>query len=189
MKTHQILYRHFGENSDTAKTPVAVFSEGMSYQGQPVELGEQIYCCLNWDDNRLVPTRKWAVLPVRLPDWLGPEAWLRRPTDWSWAWGLGMDPSWPEAWQRSIVAGRFSEAQRLAMIKLLKTRHFRSDFRRSLAEQLVCWLETEPEARAYASPFSPKQWAALIDRWVAREAEQLSSGLYYGHRYHELAGV
>ena len=189
MKTHKILYRHCGENSDTAKDAVAVYTEGMTYRGQPVDLAEQIYCCRNWDDNRLVPTRKWAVLEGTLPDWLEPEEWIRHNTRWSWAWGFGMDPEWPESWQRGLAYGDFSEAQRFGLIKLLRTKKFRSEFRQSLRDQLVAWLETPAEEREYPSPLSPKQFRALLNRWDVKEAERRSSGMYYGFRYREQVGV
>ncbi len=182
MKTHQILYKHTGGNSDTAKSPVAVWEE-------QADLSEQIRCCLNWDDNRIMPTDKWAVHEVALPDWLRPEEWIQQTVAWTWAWGLGMASAWPERWQRAIVYSDWSEAERLAVIKLLKVKKFRSSFRQSLRDQLESWLDTLPDERKYDSPFSHKQWQALVNRWVDREAQSRSSGMYYGYRYSIMQGV
>lgn len=45
-------------------------------------------------------------------------------------------------------------------VKLLATKKFRSEFRKSLCNQLIAWLlENEPK---YASPFSPKQSEYLL---------------------------
>lgn len=189
MKTYPILFEHTGQNSDTAKDPVAVYQPGMHYRGQPVALTETVICCLNWDDDRPVPTPRWAVIEVSLPDWLPPQEWIRQTIAWSWAWGLGLDPTWPEAWQRGLAYGRFSEAQRFALIKLLKTERFRSEFRRSLRAQVVAWLDSDPATRNHPSPLSPKQFQSLLNRWDVREAQRRSSGMYYGYRYREMTGV
>ena len=178
MKTHQILLRQTGEVSYTPRDPVAVYEPGT------VDLEETTSCCLSSDDWRLVSTKLWEVREITLPDWLAPEEWLRNTTVWKWAWGCGVDPEWPEAWQRTLAQGGFSCAQRIACVKLLGTKKFRSEFRASLKEQLVAWIEN-PEGRKYDRPFSQRQWDRLINVYVAREARQLDEALY---RNREAAG-
>lgn len=175
MKTYQVLYQHRGENSDTPKSPVREYQDG------EVDLDEQITCCLNWDNDMLVRTDKYAVHDVTLPDWLPLQEWIRDRVHWRWLWGVGADPEWPEVWQRGLLHLE-TTARRRACVKLLKTRKFRSDFRRSLRDQLVAWLET-PEERQYDSPFSYRQWECLLDRWMRIEAERIDSGLYSASRY------
>lgn len=182
MKTHKILFKHIGENSDTAKKPHQVWEN-------QVDLDEQVRCCLNWDDDRPVKTDKWAVYDVTLPDWLDPVEWIRHDIDWHYAWMFGVDPEWPEAWQRWFAYTNLSEGQKLAGVKLLKTKSFRSGFRRSLREQLETWLDAPAEARKYDTPFSHKQWGCLIDRWTARDARDKGSRIYYGSRYSARRGV
>lgn len=182
MREYKVLYQHYGENSDTAKSPVREYQEG------EVDLGEQITCCLNWDNDMLVKTDKYAVHTVTLPDWLPLAEWIANRTAWRWLWGMGADPEWSEAWQRGLLRIE-SSACRLAAIKLLKTATFRSAFRASLRDQLVAWLETPPLERQYKSPFSPRQWDALVDQWTRREAQSIDTNLYYSGRYAVETGV
>lgn len=173
MKTHQILCRHTGEYSHTAKDPVAVWA------GQ-VDLSEKHQCILNSGDWRPVTVDLWEVREVELPDWLTPEEWIRDRVAWKYTWGLGVDPEWPEAWQRALKG--LDSAETLACVKLLKVKKFRSDFRASLREQLERWIEASPDERKYDSPFSYRQWNALISRHVKREADGISRSLYWSGR-------
>jgi hypothetical protein len=54
-------------------------------------------------------------------------------------------------------------------IQLLKVKTFRSNLRKSLAEQLNRWL-FEPDNRKYESPFSIKQWEIVCTSYK-RESE------------------
>lgn len=168
--THKILFKQLGENATSPRDAASVWT------GQ-VDLDETTLCCASYDDNRLVPKKRYSVEEVLLPEWLSPEEWLHNSTSWKWLWGLGADPCWSEAWQRGLVAAG-STAHRLAAIKLLRTKKFRSDFRRSLCDRLVEWLDTPADERRYDSPFSYRQWECLVNRYVAREAKQLDAGLY-----------
>lgn len=167
MKTHQILCRHTGEYSSTSKDPVAVWS------GQ-VDLSEKHDCILNSDDWRPVTVDKWAVREVTLPDWLSPEEWIGDWVGWKYTWGMGVDTEWPEAWQRALK--KLDTVERLACVKLLKVKNFRSEFRQSLRAQLEQWLAgLRP---TYGSPFSPRQWEVLIQYGLKYEANAISAGLY-----------
>lgn len=186
MKTHTILYKHQGENSDTPKDPVAVKVRGgwkfRDGRIEKVDLKATTLCCFYYDDNRLVSTDLYATDKVTLPDWLSPLEWIRDRVAWKYAWGSGCDQKWPEAWQRAI-AHKFGESQRYAAVKLLSTKKFRSPFRQSLHDQLVAWLETPAEARKFDSPFSFRQWEILLDAYTVRAAKSIASGLYYGGRH------
>jgi hypothetical protein len=166
MKTHQILCRHTGEYSYTSKDPVAV------WEGQ-VDLEEHHDCILSSDDWRPVTVTKYEVREVTLPDWLSPEEWLRDAVPWKYNWGMGVNEEWPESWQRALLM--IGAPQRLACVNLLKVKKFRSDFRASLRVQLESWIEGN---REYDSPFSRRQWDALISVQVKREADNISSALY-----------
>lgn len=170
MKTHQILCRHTGEYSHTAKDPVAV------WKGQ-VDLAETHDCILNSGDWRPVTVDLWEVRDVELPDWLEPEEWIRDRVAWKYTWGMGVDPEWPEAWQRGLKG--LDSAEKLACVKLLKVKTFRSEFRASLRAQLEAWLEGKSQ---YESPFSYRQWNALLSVHVKREADSTSRSLYWSGR-------
>ena len=60
--------------------------------------------------------------------------------------------------------------------KILKVKTFRNEFRKKLRDQVVEWLETDPDERKFASPLSHKQMECLIVRtW---EYKQITQGLY-----------
>lgn len=175
MKTHNILYEHLGENSNTAYTPIAVWNN-------QVNLDDIVTRCLNYDDNRLVEINRYKVLKVGLPDWLDPQHWIRYHIDYCWAWGCGVDKEWPEKWQRGLLL--LGGVQRYVAIKLLKTKKFRSIFRKSLRDQLVVWLEADD--KPHLNPFSPRQFNALVGPKDDVESKRLEEGLYYHFRYHEV---
>lgn len=171
MKTHQILCQHTGEISYTRKDPVAVYVEGA------VDLTETVSCILSSDDWRLVSVAKWEIRSVELPDWLAPEEWIRNTVKWKYAWGMGVDVNWPEAWQRGLAGLEGSEAK-LVCAKLLKTKTFRSAFRQSLRDHLVAWLETPADQRQYGSPFTTRQWECLMSVHTQLEAKRTDEYLY-----------
>lgn len=167
-----VLFEHRGENSDTAKDPVALWS------GQ-VDLSAKKTVCRNWDDNGLLKVQRYEVREVSLPIWFGFDDWLRNRVYWKFAWGMGVERDWPENWQRRLMG--MSSEQQLAAVKLLKTETFRSLFRVSLRNQLVKWLDAEE--RPYPSPFTARQWACLVNRHLALAARNRSEALYRSARH------
>ena len=157
MKTVTYLTCHYGENSNTAKSIVSIWDDAR----MDIDFDEEIMCCLYWDDDRLVPTKKWGKVEVTMPEWLSSDEYLRDYVGWSYAWGRGVDKAWPESWQRSIK-NMPDRAERVAIIELLAQKNFRSAFRKSLRDGIVAWLETSPEDRKYAYPLSSKQIGYIV---------------------------
>lgn len=173
----RVLYKHEGENSDTAYSPIRELAEGETV---PETL---VTRCLNYDDNRLVEIHEFKELTRVLPEWLSVEEWVRRAVKFSYLWGYGCPKSFPEAWQRKLI--NFGQNEAYGAIKLLLTKKFRSEFRQSLRTQLESWLNAQGEQQ-YASPFSQRQWGCLLNQYVCREASATATDMYYHHRYHEL---
>jgi len=184
MKKHAILFKHLGENAPTPRDPVAVVLDVQDDTARivgengPVEidLTKKVYRCAYYDDNRLVDVLLYSVGEVELPDWMDPQEWIQNTTRWKYLWGYGVEKDWPQAWQRwlSVCGG----PQRLAAIKLLRTKRFRSAFRKSLREQLEKWLTTMPEDRDYDSPFSRRQWECIVDNRTVLESKRIDAHLY-----------
>ena len=170
------LTKQLGENSSTPRDPVAVYDPDGAHAD--VDFEATGYYCYYWDDNRLVPKKKYGTMEMKLPAWLDPHEWLRNRTAWKWAWGCGCDKTWPEAWQRFLAYDCKDTARRLAAVKLFKTKKFRSDFRRSLREQLETWVATPKDERKFGSPFSMRQWECLT-RYERHEARCVDSSLYH----------
>lgn len=186
LTTRRVLFVQTGENATTPRDPchevVREDGDQVTYlDGKGTEvtvsLKTQVSCCISSDFDMLTDVDKYEVRDVVLPDWLSTREWLYSTTRWKWVWGLGADGEWPESWQRALADIR-DTAQRLAAVKLLRTKNFRSDFRRKMRDQIVAWMETPADQRQWASPLSPRQWDAVIDTHLAVEASRRDGGLY-----------
>ena len=175
-ETHKVLYRKTGENFTTPPDPVCAFVEGVHAD----LLGKKAEFCVSSDNDQLVSAPEFEVHEVTLPTWLDPNEWARDAISWKYLWGAGVPTTWPESWQRGLLG--LSMAQKIAAVGLLKTQDFRSEFRKSLTEQLKTWLE-KPETRKYAEPLSARQWEVLLRQDIRRKAERLSSQLYRDRFY------
>lgn len=184
MKTHKILYVHNGEVSYTKHDCCAVVTsqEGNEVTAEwrngtvkTVDLTQEKEALVSHDNWMIIKVNKWSVSEVELPDWMSPFEWIDDYVCWKYAWGFGIQEDWPESWQRKLKY--FSSIRKLACVKLLQTKKFRSKFRQSLRNQLEAWLdEVDPQ---YRSPFSHKQWECICNGYVAREARQIENSLYY----------
>ncbi len=174
--TYEVLYERLGENSDTAPDPIAL------WEGQ-VDLATTKGYCLYYDDDRLVQCQQYEVLEVLLPEWLPVEEWISDRVSWKYTWGMGVDPSWPESWQRCLV--RLTGEERLAASALLRTKSFGSSYRAGLRVQLVGWF-LQPEDTRSPGPFMARDWDSLVTQWICQEAKQISDRLY---RYGRGSGV
>lgn len=175
--SHRVLFVKDGENWTTPASPLRAYNDADEHL-----LSVKDTFCMSFDNDMPVQGNKYEVHEVVLPAFLSVEEWVADCIDWKYAWAAGVDPTWPEAWQRGI-ARLESMADKMACAKLLATKNFRSEFRKSLRDQLVAWLETPAEARKYGNPFSPRQWDKLVNVYVARDAERLSSDLYRNRYY------
>ena len=168
-KTVIFLTKQLGENSDTSQDIVDVW-RGLN----SVDLSEQVMCCLNSGDDRLVPTWRYGFRLVDLPDWLSAEEYQRHDVEWSYAWARGVDVDWPETWQRALMRMP-DRGERIALIDLLRVKAFRSEFRRSLRFQVEAWLDTPVEERRFETPLSPRQLSSITtDEHVRRARQRVS---------------
>ncbi len=174
LKKVKLIYHHLGENATTPRYPFSVAT-------QEIDLDETVLRCTSADFDMLVEIKRYEVRDIFLPRWMDPKTYIDGPVQWQYLWGLGADPTWPKRWQ--IKLATLGSIQKLACIKLLKTKTFRSNFRRSLRDQLEIWLASK-SAKRHISPFSPKQWQALLDPHTCREAESVASALYNRREYH-----
>jgi len=178
MATHKILFKQLGENATTPRDPVAVFLAACD-----LDLTTMVVCCRGPDDNGLVRVPLYEVGDVTLPDFLPPEEWLRNVIAWKYAWGFGCDKSWSPGVQRALAYCTFSEVVRLAIVKLLKTKTFRSDRRKALRDMFVVWADGDTDTRG-PYPYTRGMLELLANSvHLAREARRLGNSLYYSGRY------
>jgi hypothetical protein len=122
------------------------------------------------------PAEPYETREIELPDWLTTEAYCTQYHRWGELWICDADPEWPESWQRLLSRLDNDLGARIACIELLRVKKFRSEFRRSLKERLVTWLE-DPEER-YPSPFTHKQWDKLIQKWTTWKLNRIRVRLF-----------
>lgn len=169
-RSYVILCKRTGENATTPADPQRVFNPATD----AALLEERGTFCVSFDNDMLVDAPLYETHTVELPAWLPPEEWVRSCVRWKYLWAV-VPKDAPEAWQRGLM--RLSRTvERMVCWELLRTQSFRSDFRRSLRDQLVAWLDGASE---YGSPFSARQWERLIDRRREVAADRLGNALYY----------
>lgn len=121
-------------------------------------LNETHYQMWSYDDFRRDSVPKYELREKELPEWLSPEVYTN--TEWYLS----------HRWDKVLTAPDMKTARWLltlpdaelnAVLKLLNTKKFRSEFRKSLRDQIVNWLETELSERKHKTPLSYRQWEIL----------------------------
>lgn len=179
--TRKVLFVENGENWGTIAPVCEVVVEGDEARdvltGKVYNLAETCWRCVSFDNDMQVEINKYRVNDVNLPEFLSVKAWIHDDVSWKYAWGMGMDASWPEAWQRALLRLGTEFIYNVApLLNTYRKGTFRSNFRRSLAEAVVLWLETAPEDRKYDRPLSSRQFDAIAR--PSYEHERVASGLY-----------
>jgi len=166
-----LMSRENNEFSTTPSYPVGEWTPG------EVDLDETMDFVRSSDDSRRVTEKKYSVVAVLLPAWMSTQEYIRPDVrmDLKYKWG-GTDarPDWPESWTRALMEMSFERVYWLS--KILKVQNFRSNFRKSLKEQMVRWFETPPSERRYGFPLSPRQYAAI--EGPVHEPNRASDRLY-----------
>ncbi|MEM1207569.1 MAG: hypothetical protein AAGN66_30320 [Acidobacteriota bacterium] len=130
-----------------------------------------------------LPFPRYLVRRILKPEWMTVDSFLTEWRSWSALWSTAASPTWPEAWQRYLVArssasrtsvrfelGHLTTPRRLALIELLAPRRPLGRFHRSLREAAEAWLATwwrfekglDSEAPRFVSPLSNPQWQRLV---------------------------
>lgn len=171
MTLHKIVFIQTGEISYTPKDPHCPLD---SFVGN---LNAKIYCLWSSDDWRQVEVNKYEVQEIELPDWLPATEWIYHSIQWKYTWGMahGVKDA-PENIQRYMFS--LKGPARLAIWKLYNTKSFRSEFRKSLYNQFIEWIDTPEETRKYDNPFSPRQWECIIDVYTCRDYKRISETIY-----------
>ena len=170
MVTYKILCKHFGENADTARDPIREYA-----QADLPLLVEKAWRCANAGFDMPVEINLYSVVDVALPDWMTVDEYIRDRVKFRYFVGFGGDLSWGRTWFYRLT--ELPEALRYCCIKLLKVKNFRSDFRKSLREQLERWLNAESVEHSF--PFSTRQMDFVISRHDILAARSTSSSIYY----------
>lgn len=182
MTPRLVLFKQTGECSTTPKDPVAEVAavsadlkSATLPSGDVVDLTETVECILHSDDWRGVTTSKWSVIEVMLPEWLTTAEWVRRTVCFKYAVGRGVQlETWPERWVRRMLDQSPEVVTAVAKLLNADPARMRSDFRKSLRERVVAWMDEE--SPQYASPLSPKQVACVV--YNAWEVQRNEASLY-----------
>lgn len=171
-RTIPVLFEKLGENQTTAASPRRAY---VAAEDAPL-LTQKIRCCVSSDNDMLVDVPRYEVHNVTIPVWMTPEEFCEDYVRWEYTWAAGVDPRWPEHWQRAFLGSGM--AQRYVAGKLLSS-DLRSTFRAEAADKIVEWLSTPPAERKYPSPLSGRHWGALTSRYDEIEANRIAEGLYW----------
>jgi hypothetical protein len=162
MKTVKYLMKQYGEYVYTARDIFEV------YTGQDYDTEADAGCIRGYDSWQHAPKNLYAVQEIEIPEWMTPEDYIAQEHNWKWYTKIGgTEDLGKQAFEK--ITRITNGALRLACIKLLKTKKFRSDFRKSLKSQLLTWIENGE----YALPFSWKQERALVNEYIRIEAKRI----------------
>ena len=161
MKKVKFLTRAYGEYNYTPRTIEAPYI-GQGYNKE--ELHPTILSSSDW---RPTSKLKYSVDEIEIPEWM--EASEFSEHNWKWYKAIGGNEDLGKVAYDKITAIQ-NGTIRLALVKLLKQKSFRSDFRKSLRLQLEKWLYGDSE---YQYPFSDKQFSFIINDYLRVEAKQI----------------
>ena len=162
MKKVEFLGRAFGEYKDTDYTPIKV------YVGQEYDKEAQKGCILNSDDWRPCSKPLFSIMTIEIPEWMLPEEYLSLAHKWKWYQKIGGTESLGKEVFLALSSLECG-ALRLACVKLLKTKTFRSKYRESLCNQLKKWITEQ----GYVRPFTYKKTESLLDVYTIKEAKRI----------------
>jgi len=162
MKKVEFLTRQYGEFNYTPRSIVE------PYLGQEYDKEAMADTILSNSDWRPHPKKLYAVETFEIPEWMNPKEFSQ--LEWEYYVKIGGTEELGREVYFKITSIK-NGVLRLAAMKLLKTKKFRSEFRKSLKEQLVQWIENEHPK--YDNPFSDKQKYKLCDSYTALEAKRL----------------
>jgi hypothetical protein len=155
---YKLLFKRFGENQNTELSPIKEYVEETDAE----LLVETRNCCVSAFNDMLVECNLYDVRDVEIPDWLTVDEYLHgRVSKCSIQLFMQFYPNLIQkfgrnAFKLSVLPYEYE----VALDKFCKTKTFKSEFRKSLFEQVKAWVEMdEPE---YKNPLSYKQWNAIM---------------------------
>jgi hypothetical protein len=176
--THKVVFVYNGECSTTAPSPLAPYTSEWD-ERVANETGNYI---LSNDDWRLITMHKYTVRDVQLPEWLPLNKWLNNTTSWKWVFGMvknGINTDLAPEFLFWLASSDLRTPDKLAIVRLMETKKFRSGFRESMRNQVQQWLSTPVDDRKYRTPLSPKQMEYIFTPGLAIEAKHLDHNLYW----------
>jgi len=162
MKMVQFLTRAYGEYNSTPRSIEA------PYVGQEFDMITMHPTILSSSDWRPTSKPLYAVEDVSIPEWQDPKDY--NSFAWKWYKAIGGNEDLGKSAYEKITAidnGHY----RLAIVKLLNQKSFRSAFRQSLRLQIEDWLHNPKNIFQY--PFSEKQFTYVITDHIRIEARQI----------------
>ncbi len=162
MKTVKFLMRQSGEFVSTPRNIDSPFV------GQDYDKTKMADTIRSNDDWRPEPKLMYAIEEIEIPEWMSPDDFSEH--NWTWYKRIGGTEELGKSVYDKII-GIKNGTLRLACMKLLNTKKFRSSFRESLKNQLVAWIQDiNPK---FKEPFSIKQQHSLCNEYTYQEARQI----------------
>ena len=165
-QTIKTVFEHFGENATTPYTPTC------EYRNFTGDIEEKVSRFAFWDDDqKFTSIPRYKVLDIEIPIWMTFDEWAKE--EYISLRSLirdGLPKDTPKHYYRKIK--KLKGFGKYSAVKLLSPR-LRSDFRKSLKEQLIKWLDGEND---YDSPFSDKQWGCFKGQ---ADFKRLDNNIYW----------
>ena len=137
------------------------------YVGQPYDKEIMAKTIRSYDDWRPEPKLRWGLIDVEIPDWMTPNEYVGQEINWKYFKIIGgTEALGRKAYYRLID---LHGSLRVACVKLLNTKNFRSDYRASLRLQLDKWIDGDSP---FSSPFSQKQQNSIVNEYIVIEAKR-----------------
>ncbi len=155
MSLRKILFVRYGENITTELSPLKPYNE--ETDRALLEVTDRY--CFSYDDNRLVTENKYELREIDLPDWLSTEDYTARSNYFKWNFILAYTDLCEKLQEKTYKIYPLEFWQISALGNLFKVKSFRSDFRRSVFNQVCDWLSQDNPK--YRSPLSDRQWSAI----------------------------
>lgn len=155
--------RAYGEYQDSPRSIEA------PYIGQDYPKDEIHPTIRNSGDWRPMSKLRYAIEEIEIPEWMTPEEFVYNTHNWKWYKKIGGNEDLGRKAFFKITTIN-NGVLRLALVKLLKQKSFRSDFRQSLRLQLEKWLGND---NSYQYPFTDNQMKYVINDFLRIEAKQI----------------
>lgn len=172
MKTITVVGRHYGENLGTSATPIMSLAKALEIG---IDLEAKGIFCRSWDDDGLVESNVFSVLTIDVPDHMTEEYYCINHVQIKYLKGYGADLNWSKEIWDGLMALDNGYAQYL-IIKILKTKKFRSEVRKNLKERFESWYKDAYAKRDFAVNYIVDTCSTVYDY---RDYKYLSNNLYY----------
>ena len=168
-KKVEVVMNNNGENCGT----YSVLCFLSSFTG---DINEQVERFVSWDCNILVPTNRYKVVTITMPEWMSEKYFVSNDIAYKFAVALGGD--YVLTLNENAMSKFFtlSETYQYFIGEYMKG-NTKNSFKLSIREKITDWLNSD--CRKYAVPLSTNQFQAATRYVQLYVAKQISNHVYW----------